>query len=282
MPRLVWEQSPNKQRQVSQRLKHFSRGLIYKYTALLFYVSQTHTSGWAFPRKQRRGDTGLPHKYQTKNALVLLPPNPVGQLEPITWCDVPRPYIGQVPDLNVGLFFDSACLKASFTPFFGTSDCYAFKCPPLFCRCFLLDRQWLWQFANPSQNDFCFHVGFAGSPSCPESSQWVRIRTNVNMREKSSSLVYYEICVIYPTCVLLLPDSDPAAKRQWAKHLASELGSRIYLHAFRRHAHRTFTDRLIYIEHRNVKKCVTLHYAMLFRNASWNYAVPVVYMVEWR
>lgn len=131
MPRLLWEQPPNKQCQVSQHLKHFSRGPIYKYTALLFYVSQTHTSGWAFPRKQQRGDTGLPRKYQTKDALVLLPPNPVGQLEPITWCDVTRTAIEQVPDLIVKRLF---LLNASFTPFFGTLDCYAlFSSAGVFC-----------------------------------------------------------------------------------------------------------------------------------------------------
>lgn len=39
----------NKQYQVSQHLRLPSGGPIYKYTALLFYVSQTHTSGAVFP-----------------------------------------------------------------------------------------------------------------------------------------------------------------------------------------------------------------------------------------
>lgn len=144
--------------------------------------------------------------------------------------------------------------------------------PSSLLQVFFVGPQWLWQQI--------FRVGFAGSPSCPGRSECVRIRTSVNMREESSSLVYYEICLIYPTCVLLLPDSDPAARRQWAVHRALELGSRIYLHVFRRHAHRAFTDRLIHIEHRNIKNCLISHCAMSSRNAPRTFAVPLVCVVE--
>lgn len=70
----------NKQYQVSQHLRLPSGGPIYKYTALLFYVSQTHTSGRASsPESEIGGKLAFRTNIKQKTPKFCSLPTPLGQ-----------------------------------------------------------------------------------------------------------------------------------------------------------------------------------------------------------